>query len=194
MSGAISPTGIPNPSTQSSFSSAGTFSVNHARRLVNDYAEGESPSDQTSKVLNAFLEHLPSESAGVVADDIISNSNDLATLADHYITSILVPIRAGGGKTPKPVSLRPGMSGDEISDIASTITPQTRNQSKLKADCLARDGNRCQLTGAYDINTMRRLLSDSEVDKLTTVDTEASHIIPFSIAAFSEADVLAAPP
>ncbi|KAI9785193.1 MAG: hypothetical protein M1839_000831 [Geoglossum umbratile] len=188
MSGAISPTGISNPSTESSFSSAGTFSVNHARRLVNDYAEGESPSDQTSKVLNAFLEHLPSESAGVVADDIISNSNDLTTLADHYITSILVPIRAGGGKTPKPVSMRPGMSGDDIDEIAATITPQTRNQTKLKADCLARDGNRCQITGAYDVDTMTRLLPDTEVDKLTTVNTEASHIIPFSMAAFSDAD------
>jgi hypothetical protein len=42
------------------------------------------------KVLNAFLEHLLSESAEIIIDNIISNLNNLAILTDYYIKSIFV--------------------------------------------------------------------------------------------------------
>jgi hypothetical protein len=102
-------------------------------------------------------------------------------------------VRAGGGRTPKAISARPGDDMDNVDDIASTITSQRRDQTKLKADCLARDGNRCLLTRAYDVNKADEILSDEERQNTTTLVTEAAHIIPFSLAVFDESDVLLFP-
>jgi hypothetical protein len=99
-------------------------------------------------------------------------------------------VRAGGGRTPKAISARPGDDMDGVDNIASTMTPQRRDQTKLKSDCLARDGNRCLLTRAYDVNKADEILSDEERRNTTTLVTEAAHIIPFSLAAFDELDVL----
>ena len=77
--------------TVSSLSSIETFSRKYARNLVKEYTEGEEPLDQTSKVLFTLLDYLPSDSAAVVADDIISQSGKLRELADHYISTVLFP-------------------------------------------------------------------------------------------------------
>jgi hypothetical protein len=62
---------------------------------------------------------------------------------------------------------------------------QKRNQARLKTRCLARDNNRCMLSGWYDI-VMAEKVSDAEQQNILTSDIEAAHIIPFSLAAFSE--------
>ena len=75
---------------------------------------------------------------------------------------------------------------------ASEIIAQKRDQAKLKARCLARDNNRCILTGLYDVE-MSEKLSDAEQQNVTTSDIKATHIIPFSLAAFTEREVLTFP-
>ncbi|KAH0544427.1 hypothetical protein FGG08_001454 [Glutinoglossum americanum] len=172
----------------SSLSSLGTLTATLAHSLVEDYAKNESPSESTSRILNAFLNHLPPDGSTVIANDIINKKDDLRQLADHYISSILIPrtVRAGGGKTPKAISARPGGDLDDVDDIAAEITAQRRDQTKLKADCLARDGNCCLLTRVYDVNKADEILSDAERQSTTTAVTEAAHIIPFSLAAFDE--------
>jgi hypothetical protein len=60
----------------------------------------------------------------------------------------------------------------------------------LKAQCLARDDNCCILSGLYDLK-MARELSDAERQTVLTSGTEAAHIVPFSLALFTERDVLA---
>ncbi|KAI9782087.1 MAG: hypothetical protein M1839_005433 [Geoglossum umbratile] len=170
----------------SSLSSIETFSGRHARDLVKEYARGEEPSDRTSKVLFAFLDYLPSDSAVVVADDIISYSGKLHELADHYVSTILFPIRASGGKTPSAVSTRPGP--DNIEDVFTKITPQNRDQGKLRSACLARDNNRCLLSGLYDSKMALEVLSDTERQDVETVSTEAAHILPYSLSSFSESE------
>jgi hypothetical protein len=82
----------------------------------------------------------------------------------------------------RAISTRPGDS-DDVDHVAATITPQKRDQAKLKANCLARDNNRCMLTGIYEV------LSDVERQNITAPETEAAHIIPFSLAAFDEREV-----
>ncbi|KAI9862324.1 MAG: hypothetical protein M1813_004800 [Trichoglossum hirsutum] len=190
MADMISPAGgISSPDdTMSSLSSLGTLTATLAHSLVEDYAKNEPPSESTSRILNAFLDHLPPDGSAVIANDIINKKDDLRQLADHYVSSILIPIRAGGGRTPKAISARPGDDMDGVDNIASTITPQRRDQTKLKSDCLARDGNRCLLTRAYDVNKADEILSDEERRNTTTLVTEAAHIIPFSLAAFDEPD------
>ncbi|KAI9777355.1 MAG: hypothetical protein M1839_008963 [Geoglossum umbratile] len=181
--------GISSPSDMmSSLSSLGTLTATLARSLVEDYAENEPSSESTSRILNAFLDHLPPGGSAVVANDIVDGKDDLRQLAHHYLSSILIPVRAGGGRTPKAISARPGDDMDSVGDIASTITSQRHDQTRLKADCLARDGNRCLLTRAYDVNKADEILSDEERQNTVTLVTEAAHILPFSLAAFDEPD------
>jgi hypothetical protein len=71
--------------------SIGTFSSQFARTLVEDYAQNELASDLTSKILFAFLDHLPPDGLCNVCEDIIQARDDLRGLADHYASNILVP-------------------------------------------------------------------------------------------------------
>ena len=71
--------------------SIGTFSSQFARTLVEDYAKNELASDLTSKILFAFLDHLPPDGLYNVCEDIIQARDDLRELADHYVSNILVP-------------------------------------------------------------------------------------------------------
>ncbi|KAH0538279.1 hypothetical protein FGG08_005099 [Glutinoglossum americanum] len=92
MTDATSPAGgISSPNDMSSLSSSGTFSTTFARNLVEDYAKNEHPSDTTSRVLGAFLDHLPLDSLEVIVDDIVNNSKDLQKLAMRYTSTILFP-------------------------------------------------------------------------------------------------------
>ena len=68
-----------------------SFSSQYARMLVEDYAKNELASDLTSKILFAFLDHLPPDGLCNVCEDIIQARDDLRGLADHYASNILVP-------------------------------------------------------------------------------------------------------
>ena len=59
--------------------------------LVEDYAKNELASDLTSKILFAFLDHLPPDGLCNACEDIIQARHDLHGLADHYVSNILVP-------------------------------------------------------------------------------------------------------
>jgi hypothetical protein len=99
---------------------------------------------------------------------------------------------ASGGKTPSAVSTRPGP--DNIEDVFTKITPQNRDQGKLRSACLARDNNRCLLSGFYDSKMALEVLSDTERQDVETVRTKAAHILPFSLSSFSESEVPTALP
>jgi hypothetical protein len=71
------------------------FSSQFARSLVEDYKKNELEPDKTSKILFAFLDHLPQDDGlWNVCDDIIKvrhDLNGLRELADLYVSDILVP-------------------------------------------------------------------------------------------------------
>ena len=48
------------------------------------------------------------------------------------------------------------------------------------------------MSGLYDV-VMAQKLSDAEKQNVTTIDLEVAHIIPFSLAEFTEREVLALP-
>src|SRR5438876_10479372 len=64
--------------------------LSHARCLVEDFAALEAPPGDTSKLLFAFLDHLPEDSQLVIAKDI-NDSKDLHALKEHYLSAILIP-------------------------------------------------------------------------------------------------------
>jgi len=83
-----------SPHDQSSpLEPSSTFSSQFARTLVEDYAKKEPASDPTSKILLAFLDHLPPDGLCNVCDDIIEadRRHDLRGLADYFVSNILVP-------------------------------------------------------------------------------------------------------
>jgi hypothetical protein len=81
----------PRDLSSSPLESIDTFSSQYARMLVEDYAKNELASDLTSKILFAFLDHLPPDGLCNVYEDIIQTRHDLHGLADHYVSNILVP-------------------------------------------------------------------------------------------------------
>ena len=104
-------------------------------------------------------------------------------------TLTMQTVRAKGGKTPTSPTPRTGDAAD-VDNTAAEITSQKRGQATLKAECLARDNNCCILTGIYDSIMAAKLLSDAEKQNVRTGPTEAAHIIPFSLATFTEQEVL----
>jgi hypothetical protein len=73
-------------------SSIDDSNLRYARLLVERYAETELPTDNTSKILSAFLDHLPPDGIEAIVEDINKTySLELRALADHYFSAILLP-------------------------------------------------------------------------------------------------------
>lgn len=81
----------PRELSSSPLESIDTFSSQYARTLVEDYKTNELAPDPTSKILFAFLDHLPPDGLRNVCEDIIQARHNLHGLADHYVSNILVP-------------------------------------------------------------------------------------------------------
>jgi hypothetical protein len=92
------------------------------------------------------------------------------------------------GKTPVSPSPRFGVD-DSIEEIISELVSSSREQGWLKEACLLRDDNRCVLTGLYDTGKADEILSEDERKHITTTDTQAAHIIPFSVGNFAPTEV-----
>jgi hypothetical protein len=80
----------PPPGSSSPLSSIGTCYSRFARLRVERYKENELISDETSKILFAFLDCLPPDGLCNIVEDI-KNASDLRALADHYVSNILIP-------------------------------------------------------------------------------------------------------
>lgn len=76
--------------------------------------------------------------------------------------------------TPRPLGL------DNVDEISSDLDSQRRCLIMLKEACLARDGGKCIVTGAWQLG-----YSHAPPDGLIA-RTQAVHIIPFSLGNFTE--------
>ncbi|KAM5441456.1 hypothetical protein MferCBS31731_003527 [Microsporum ferrugineum] len=145
-------------------------------------------SDTVVRLLNLFANYLPNDGSIVLMQDIITLKDDeqLRRLKNHLVDAILKPVQSSGGKTP--AATQSPCTDAQVQVDSLIMNPSTRNeQSKLKEDCLKRDGYRCKVTGFWD--------SKSVKDKQTTIpkgdqhfrgDTEVSHILPFALGNFDE--------
>jgi HNH endonuclease len=95
-------------------------------------------------------------------------------------------VKASGGKTPAPLTETTIFAdlAHEIGQAIAFIEPSSRNeQTKLKQDCLSRDGYRCVYTGAFDKNSIKAKTITMPVDG-RHASTECAHIIPFALGNF----------
>lgn len=161
--------------------------------ILNAYGKliSHTPPGLSIKVLRAMLDFAPSESGKInIAHEILS-SQDISCLGDYYMNTMILPLRASGGKTA-PQSHPSGI--DSVNDIATTLDPSSRNfQRTLKQQLLLRDDNRCIITGTFDRGKYA-LLPDTErnslaLNRVLTDDTQACHIVPFVIADFDDSSV-----
>lgn len=86
------------------------------------------------------------------------------------------------GTTPH-VTLSPRFNAaDNVEEIFASMeaVSSRRDQLWLKRACLARDGGRCVITGAYDPEAYLRLAPHIRALHLDC-DTEAAHIVPFAL-------------
>lgn len=97
-------------------------------------------------------------------------------------------MKATGGTTPLPstgaVSSSSSGSGELANRMAKGAT--RRDQPELKAACLARDNNRCVISGIVDVSQEDQAY-DVEEDR--TGRTQCAHVIPFSMGKVMEKNV-----
>ena len=93
---------------------------------------------------------------------------------------------AAGGKSPKtPISppIAPEAQGNILSSMATIESSSRNDQAELKAACLRREGYRCAISGAIDLNSRNRVKASTGA---SMVRTECAHILPFSLRRFDE--------
>lgn len=172
-------------------------------------------SDDTVKVLGAFINHLPLHGKKVMLHLVQEDTSDsrLYDIALHLTTAILIPskystwavwrnqylqivlsiVKASGGRTPN-LSLSPFENATAERDawVAAMLVSPTRNEQKhLKQICLIRDGYKCVLTGIWDVTSVE---SKPELNSnLPCSPTQLVHIIPFSLGCYSTDKEVMAP-
>lgn len=163
--------------------------------------------DDTSLILQAFMDHLPYDGKHLIGRDFLQCSTDeevkqlvqnlktalimpLMSKACHHEYSQLTSLVKARSKTPSAV-LSPYSAIDDIDEIGSELESAfRREQGRLKAACLARDGLRCVITGALDLNEALNMYPPDQSLPSRVAATEAAHILPFSLGSFTERKVI----
>ncbi|GIJ98286.1 hypothetical protein Aspvir_000402 [Aspergillus viridinutans] len=144
--------------------------------------EPSDTSDDAVHVLRETFKYLPADGRRNLAQDIVQAGaqGKLKQLAQSIITGLLTPLKVAGDKTAEVTpSPRIGLEDSLESLTAMTDKSMTRaQQQQLREEALWRDGNKCVISGEYDVN-----LNDEYPDEVTA-DLETAHIIPFAIAKF----------
>ncbi|KAJ5678707.1 hypothetical protein N7462_006951 [Penicillium macrosclerotiorum] len=138
--------------------------------------------DDTVRVLKAFLDFLPPEGKSNLETDLRSfnTDEDVRIHAESLVNHLLTPFKALRATPDISISPRPGME-ESIENILAKMTDSSNRQAYLKRECLLRDGNKCVITGFREQSTVDR-------DDLTTraENTECAHIIPLSLGSWKD--------
>lgn len=96
------------------------------------------------------------------------------------MTKQIIPVKANGGRAPAPSESSSSKENLEKSIVRKELS--RFGQSRLKTICLGREGNRCVLSGTYDLTKGPTLFTLDELKDTDTGPTECAHIIPYSAA------------
>ncbi|EKV07433.1 hypothetical protein PDIG_72940 [Penicillium digitatum PHI26] len=136
--------------------------------------------DKTVAVLQAFHTHLPPDGKAnfVRHGQTLDTDQAIHDHAESLVNGLLAPLRSLSS-TPC-ISPRLGME-DSIENFASQSTGPLVRKSRLKTDCLKRDGGKCIVTKVFDVESI-----DKSDRSLTATYTECAQIIPFSLASWKD--------
>lgn len=129
---------------------------------INQYTPTDA-SDDTVRIITAFLEHLPPDGKANLTSDLesLKTDNQIRLHAKSLFRYLLVIMRLYRGIG---VSYPRNGTEDSTDDC---------EDEKLKKECLERDGNKCTITGILDGDSRRPNDSGTRV-----VHTECAYIIP----------------
>ncbi|CAE6521110.1 unnamed protein product [Rhizoctonia solani] len=165
--------------------------IDKARRVLENYIS-TGDDDHTVSFLQALIDHAPTDSGRrSICESILkciekvdkdhSLSDLLYKLREHYLTGMIYPMRAKGGKTPKVTehpSRKDSMEQETMLNEAY-LSAAKRDRKKLKNLALLRDDYRSVISGEADLGTADARGVPPDVG---VVATEAAHILPFSLA------------
>ncbi|KIM32602.1 hypothetical protein M408DRAFT_326385 [Serendipita vermifera MAFF 305830] len=163
------------------------MSINTALATIEKHAP-----EKDRALLRAMLQFAPTDNGkSIIAGHILQafdskSVSKLGELANSYWTTIIVPIRSAGGKTPAP-SQNPSRGDPHGGETPFNVESAKRNQAYLKKHTLARDNYTCLATGRVDYQVFDVI--PNFVADLSKLDvTQACHIIPFSLNDFDTKD------
>ncbi|BCS23967.1 HNH endonuclease signature motif containing protein [Aspergillus puulaauensis] len=140
--------------------------------------------DDTAEFLRIFFKYLPLDGQVNLAEDVdrCPDSEILRQLAKSLDDGLLRPMLAHGGITPA-ITPSPRFGIDDsidnlVSEDASSITRAA--QSRLRKNCLARDGQRCVVSNIWNKSYKERPTGSIDAP------LEAVHIIPFALDKLQE--------
>ncbi|OAA55875.1 hypothetical protein SPI_08082 [Niveomyces insectorum RCEF 264] len=157
------------------------------RLLHEDYVP-HGPGDDTVKVLETFVVKLPKGGQLAIMSEIISLRDDqakLRQLRNFLVDAILKPMMTAGGKQPQtPITsaLFPDAEAEIEASMSTIQASFRRNQGRLKAACLQRDGYRCAITGKVDAHWTHKVPQTGRKGSRT----QCAHILPFALRNFDE--------
>ena len=102
---------------------------------------------------------------------------------DSDLYTFLIHVVRARGPTPSVIESPRLNAGQDIEAMASAFEdfPSRKDQKGLKMACLVRDGGKCVVTGFHDSKEYQKLSAIEEARSAGRVQTQAAHIIPFSI-------------
>ncbi|EGC48173.1 conserved hypothetical protein [Histoplasma capsulatum var. duboisii H88] len=156
----------------------------HAARLRLSTYKPQTSGDQTTKILESFLDHVPYEGKQNIIPFITNcdDDNRLFELSEHLQATILTKLRVRFTPTITPSPL-PESEYRTMEVAAHMIARSLRySQTKLKHDCFKRDNYRCMITGVYDYRHAPGNVPDSIIQK--TGATDLVHILPFALGSY----------
>ncbi|KDQ15346.1 hypothetical protein BOTBODRAFT_173840 [Botryobasidium botryosum FD-172 SS1] len=111
------------------------------------------------------------------------NDVELKALADRYLTSLIIPFRVVGGRTPA-VSDHPSAIVEETEQlIQEHLQSAHQEQGTLRKLVLRRDDYRCAVTKVHDLKSA---FASNKSISFVVQPTRAAHIVPFHFAPSSE--------
>ncbi|CAG8268724.1 unnamed protein product [Penicillium salamii] len=139
------------------------------------------PDDNTVAILRAFNEYLPANGRVNFLHDLQSlRTNQLYDHAQSLINGLVAPFR-WLPLTPSvtPVRYMSPRWNYPDDDLTPESAESKQREARLRTECLARDDNRCAVTGFPD----EELLDPSI--KTRTAYTDCVHIIPLALSSWS---------
>lgn len=144
----------------------------------------EDANDDTVRVLEAFLNHLPPDGRQNLVEHLqspnLATDENVRKHAKALVQALLIPMKAQRNTPDVVISPRPGME-ESIEDVLSEMTDPAIREAKLKRDCLNRDGHMCAISKMPDSRYGTPRTADRR-----NIETECAHIIPFSLGTWKD--------
>ncbi|GAQ06560.1 hypothetical protein ALT_3881 [Aspergillus lentulus] len=151
------------------------------RATLNSYVPLDAD-DETVKLLWETFRYLPSDGRVNLAKDIVQAGagNQLHRLAQNIVSGLLKPIMIAGIKKVEIPRLSSEESLKHLANTADEHELMIRAQQQLQEDALRRDGDKCVVSGHYDV------LSEELYPDQITADLETAYIVPFALSKFKD--------